>query len=74
LGIAAEGTCGAGDGRGRLGREVAGRKAFLTVLGTENAKSAAFLLKDHAHRIGKTIDCVETSKTTIAVMFKPFTG
>ncbi|MBE8520411.1 hypothetical protein ILP97_23450 [Amycolatopsis sp. H6(2020)] len=44
---------------------------FLAVLGTENAKSAAFLLKDHAHRIGKTIYDIQTSKLKIILRFVP---
>jgi hypothetical protein len=36
------------------------RRSDLRRPGTENAKSAAFLLQDHAHRIGKTIDSIET--------------
>jgi hypothetical protein len=50
-----------------------GTEEFLAVLGTENGRSAAFLLTDHAHRIRKTIDAIGTTKDEIAVSFKPYT-
>ncbi|MET8993932.1 hypothetical protein [Amycolatopsis sp. NPDC004169] len=51
-----------------------GTEGFLAVLGTENAKSAAFLLMDHAHRIRRTIDAIRTTKDEIAVSFASYPG
>lgn len=48
-----------------------GTEEFFAVLGTENARSAAHLLIDHAHVLGKTISVIQTSRDSIQLPFAP---